>query len=194
MRYMVSTSTLIVKALYDLTTFVIKYRGEIAYLISSIVLLTTVYKASTLATYSWYVKEYALMILHKGHNAIIKARIAIIGTLRVAVALLTGNITKAVAAIKAMKAASLTNPYTALLAVVLSLGYGIYKLCSYIKSSSEEAKKNAEAVKRMRDSYNDIKDVQKEAASAHSAEITQIQTLRRVLEDSSNGIRERKKH
>lgn len=193
MRYMVSTSTLIVKALYNLTTFVIKYRGEIAYLISSIVLLTTVYKASTLATYSWYVKEYALMILHKGHNAIIKARIAIIGTLRVAVALLTGNITKAVAAIKAMKAASLTNPYTALLAVVLSLGYGIYKLCSYIKSSSEEAKKNAEALKRMRDSYNDIKDVQKEAASANSAEITQIQTLRRVLEDSSNGIRERKK-
>lgn len=193
MRYMVSTSTLIVKALYNLTTFVIKYRGEIAYLISSIVLLTTVYKASTLATYSWYVKEYALMILHKGHNAIIKARIAIIGTLRVAVALLTGNITKAVAAIKAMKAASLTNPYTALLAVVLSLGYGIYKLYSYIKSSSEEAKRNAEAVKRMKDSYNDIKQVQQEAASAHSAEITQIQTLRRVLENANNGIRERRK-
>lgn len=193
MRYVVTTSTLLVKAIYNLTTFIIKYKGEIAYLIVSITLLTAAYKASTLASYAWYVKEYALMILHKTHNALIKARIALIGTLRVAIALLTGNITKAAAALKVMRAASLTNPYTALLAVVLSLGYGIYKLYSYIKSSSEEAKKNAEAVKKLKDSYNDIKQVQQEAASAHSAEITQIQTLRRVLENANNGIRERRK-
>lgn len=193
MRYVVTTSTLLVKAIYNLTTFIIKYKGEIAYLIVSITLLTAAYKASTLASYAWYVKEYALMLLHKTHNALIKTRIALIGTLRVAVALLTGNITKAAAALKVMRAASLTNPYTALSAVVLSLGYGIYKLYSYIKSSSEEAKKNAEAVKKLKDSYNDIKQVQQEAASAHSAEITQIQTLRRVLENANNGIRERRK-
>lgn len=193
MRYVVTTSTLLVKAIYNLTTFIIKYRAEIAYLIVSVTLLTAVYKASTFASYAWYVKEYTLMLLHKSHNILIKARIALIGTLRVAVALLTGNITKAAAALKVMRAASLTNPYTALLAVVLSLGYGIYKLYSYIKSSSEEAKRNAEAVKRMKDSYNDIKQVQQEAASAHSAEITQIQTLRRVLENANNGIRERRK-
>lgn len=193
MRYFVTTSTLLVRAIYNLTTFIIKYKAEIAYLIVSITLLTAVYKASTLATYAWYVKEYALMLLHKTHNVLIKTRIALIGTLRVAVSLLTGNITKAAAALKVMRAASLTNPYTALLAVVLSLGYGIYKLYSYIKSSSEEAKKNAEAVKKLKDSYNDIKQVQQEAASAHSAEITQIQTLRRVLENANNGIRERRK-
>lgn len=193
MRYVVTTSTLLVKAIYNLTTFIIKYRAEIAYLIVSVTLLTAVYKASTIASYAWYVKEYTLMLLHKSHNILIKARIALIGTLRVAVALLTGNITKAAAALKVMRAASLTNPYTALLAVVLSLGYGIYKLYSYIKSSSEEAKRNAEAVKRMKDGYNDIKQVQQEAASAHSAEITQIQTLRRVLENANNGIRERRK-
>lgn len=193
MRYVVTTSTLLVRAIYNLTTFIIKYKAEIAYLIVSITMLTAVYKASTLATYAWYVKEYTLMLLHKTHNVLIKTRIALIGTLRVAVALLTGNITKAAAALKVMRAASLTNPYTALLAVVLSLGYGIYKLYSYIKSSSEEAKRNAEAVKRMKDSYNDIKQVQQEAASAHSAEITQIQTLRRVLENANNGIRERRK-
>lgn len=193
MRYVVTTSTLLVRAIYNLTTFIIKYKAEIAYLIVSITMLTAVYKASTLATYAWYVKEYTLMLLHKTHNVLIKTRIALIGTLRVAVALLTGNITKAAAALKVMRAASLTNPYTALLAVVLSLGYGIYKLYSYIKSSSEEAKKNAEAVKKLKDSYNDIKQVQQEAASAHSAEITQIQTLRRVLENANNGIRERRK-
>lgn len=193
MRYVVTTSTMLVKAIYNLTTFIIKYKAEIAYLIVSITLLTAVYKASTLATYAWYIKEYTLMLLHKTHNVLIKTRIALIGTLRVAVALLTGNITKAAAALRVMRAASLTNPYTALLAVVLSLGYGIYKLYSYIKQNSEEAKKNAEAVKKMKDSYNDIKQVQQEAASAHSAEITQIQTLRRVLENANNGIRERRK-
>lgn len=193
MRYVVTTSTMLVKAIYNLTTFIIKYKAEIAYLIVSITLLTAVYKASTLATYAWYIKEYTLMLLHKTHNVLIKTRIALIGTLRVAVALLTGNITKAAAALRVMRAASLTNPYTALLAVVLSLGYGIYKLYSYIKQNSEEAKKNAEAVKKMKDSYNDIKQVQQEAASAHSAEMTQIQTLRRVLENANNGIRERRK-
>lgn len=193
MRYVVTTSTMLVKTIYNLTTFIIKYKAEIAYLIVSITLLTAVYKASTLATYAWYIKEYTLMLLHKTHNVLIKTRIALIGTLRVAVALLTGNITKAAAALRVMRAASLTNPYTALLAVVLSLGYGIYKLYSYIKQNSEEAKKNAEAVKKMKDSYNDIKQVQQEAASAHSAEITQIQTLRRVLENANNGIRERRK-
>lgn len=193
MRYVVTTSTMLVRAIYNLTTFIIKYKAEIAYLIVSITLLTAVYKASALATYAWYVKEYTLMLLHKTHNVLIKTRIALIGTLRVAVALLTGNITKAAAALKVMRAASLTNPYTALLAVVLSLGYGIYKLYSYIKQNSEEAKKNAEAVKKLKDSYNDIKQVQQEAASAHSAEITQIQTLRRVLENANNGIRERRK-
>lgn len=193
MRYVVTTSTMLVRAIYNLTTFIIKYKAEIAYLIVSITLLTAVYKASALATYAWYVKEYTLMLLHKTHNVLIKTRIALIGTLRVAVALLTGNITKAAAALKVMRAASLTNPYTALLAVVLSLGYGIYKLYSYIKQNSEEAKKNAEVVKKLKDSYNDIKQVQQEAASAHSAEITQIQTLRRVLENANNGIRERRK-
>ena len=193
MRYVVTTSTMLVKTIYNLTTFIIKYKAEIAYLIVSITLLTAVYKASTLATYAWYIKEYTLMLLHKTHNVLIKTRIALIGTLRVAVALLTGNITKAAAALRVMRAAGLTNPYTALLAVVLSLGYGIYKLYSYIKQNSEEAKKNAEAVKKMKDSYNDIKQVQQEAASAHSAEITQIQTLRRVLENANNGIRERRK-
>lgn len=78
MRYVVTTSTLLVKAIYNLTTFIIKYRAEIAYLIVSVTLLTAVYKASTIASYAWYVKEYTLMLLHKSHNILIKARIALL--------------------------------------------------------------------------------------------------------------------
>lgn len=193
MRYVVSMSTLLVKTVYNLIVFVNKYKGEIVYLAASITILTATYKASSLAAYAWYLKENALLLLHKGHNALIKTRIALLGTLRVAMALFTGNLGKAAAALKAMRAASLTNPYTALLTVVLSLGYGIYKLYGYLKSNSEEAKKNAMAMEQMRKSYNDVRDVQKEASSAHASEITQVKTLRRVVENANNSIRERRK-
>lgn len=193
MGYVVSSGTLLVKTMYNLTVFIIKYKKEILYLVTSFTLLIATYKAATLASYAWYIKENALFILHKAHNILIKTRIALIGTLRVAVALLTGNIKNAVAALNAMKAASLTNPYTALLAVVLALGYGIYKLYGYLKNNSEEAQRNAKAIKEMRDRYNDLREVQKEASSANSSEITRIKVLRNVVEDSNNSIRERKK-
>lgn len=193
MRYVVTSGTMLAKTLYNLITFVVKYRLEITYLITSIVLLTATYKAASISAALWYAKENALLLLHRAHNAIIKVRVALIGTLRVAMALLTGNIAKATAAINAMKAASLTHPYTALLAVVLALGYGIYKLYGYIKNNSEEAKRHAEAIRQMRNSYNDLRAVQKEASSSNSAEITQIRTLRNIIENANNGIRERKK-
>jgi len=193
MRYAVTTGTLLVKGLYNLITFTAKYKIEIVYLLTSIGLLTATYKAASISAGLWYLKENALLLLHRTHNAIIKARVAIIGTLRVAMALLTGNVSKVVKAMEAMRAASLSNPYTALLAVILALGYGIYKLCNYFKQNSEEAKRNAEAVRQIRDSYNDLRDIQKEASSSHSAEIAQIRTLRNILENANNSLRERRK-
>lgn len=193
MRYAVTTGTLLVKGLYNLITFTAKYKIEIVYLLTSIGLLTATYKAASISAGLWYLKENALLLLHRAHNAIIKARVALIGTLRVAMALLTGNVSKAVKAMEAMRAASLSNPYTALLAVILALGYGIYKLCNYFKQNSEEAKRNAEAVRQIRDSYNDLRDIQKEASSSHSAEIAQIRTLRNILENANNSLRERRK-
>lgn len=193
MRYAVTTGTLLVKGLYNLITFTAKYKIEIVYLLTSIGLLTATYKAASISAGLWYLKENALLLLHRTHNAIIKARVALIGTLRVAMALLTGNVSKVVKAMEAMRAASLSNPYTALLAVILALGYGIYKLCNYFKQNSEEAKRNAEAVRQIRDSYNDLRDIQKEASSSHSAEIAQIRTLRNILENANNSLRERRK-
>lgn len=193
MRYVVTSGTLLAKGLYNLITFVAKYRGEIAYLVTSLLLLTVTYKAVSISAGLWYLKENALLLLHRAHNVIIKARVALIGTLRVAMALLTGNVTKAVNAMQAMKAASLTNPYTALLAVVLALGYGIYKLYNYFKQNNEESKRNAEAIRQMRNSYNDLRNIQKEAASSNSAEISQIRVLRNVVDNANNSLRERRK-
>lgn len=193
MRYAVTTGTLLVKGLYNLITFTAKYKIEIVYLLTSIGLLTATYKAASISAGLWYLKENALLLLHRAHNAIIKARVALIGTLRVAMALLTGNVSKAVKAMEAMRAASLSNPYTALLAVILAVGYAIYKLYGYIKSNSEAAKKNSEAIRQMRNSYNDLRAIQKEAASSNSAEISQIRVLRNVVDNANNSLRERRK-
>lgn len=193
MRYAVTTGTLLVKGLYNLITFTAKYKIEIVYLLTSIGLLTATYKAASISAGLWYLKENALLLLHRTHNAIIKARVALIGTLRVAMALLTGNVSKAVKAMEAMRAASLSNPYTALLAVILAVGYAIYKLYGYIKSNSEAAKKNSEAIRQMRNSYNDLRAIQKEAASSNSAEISQIRVLRNVVDNANNSLRERRK-
>lgn len=193
MRYLVTTGTMLTKGLYALVVFLKQHKTEIISLTAAIIALTVAYNAASVKAWAWYAKENALMLLHKAHNVLIKTRIALIGSLQVAMALLTGNVNRAAAAMRAMRAAGLTNPYTALLAVVLSLGYGIYKLAAYIRGNSEEAKRNAAALERMKKSYGDVRDIQKEASSAHAAEISQVKMLRSILEDANNGLHARRK-
>ena len=166
---------------------------SVAFPTTVIAVLTATYKAGTIATYAWYVKEEALLALQKVSVIWTKARIAAINTLKIAFFLLTGQISKAKAALEVMRAASLTNPYTAILTVVIALGYAIYKLVGYFKSQNEQMQKNTAAVKEMLATQKAMNEVTQEANKTTSEEITRMKLLRKTLTDNKEKLKDRKK-
>ena len=192
-RYAITTGSILVKVLFTLINFGKEHIKGIIALTTVVAVLTATYKAGTIATYAWYVKENALLALQKVSVIWTKARIAAINTLKIAFFLLTGQISKAKAALEAMRVASLTNPYTAILTVVIALGYAIYKLVSYFKSQNEQMKKNTAAVKEMLATQKAMNEVTQEANKTTSEEITRMKLLRKTLTDNKEKLKDRKK-
>lgn len=192
-RYAITTGSILVKVLFTLINFGKEHIKGIIALTTVVAVLTATYKAGTIAVYAWYVKEEALLALQKVSVIWTKARIAAINTLKIAFFLLTGQISKAKAALEAMRVASLTNPYTAILTVVIALGYAIYKLVSYFKSQNEQMKKNTAAVKEMLATQKAMNEVTQEANKTTSEEITRMKLLRKTLTDNKEKLKDRKK-
>ena len=192
-RYAITTGSILVKVLFTLINFGKEHIKGIIALTTVIAVLTATYKAGTIATYAWYVKEEALLALQKVSVIWTKARIAAINTLKIAFFLLTGQISKAKAALEVMRAASLTNPYTAILTVVIALGYAIYKLVGYFKSQNEQMQKNTAAVKEMLATQKAMNEVTQEANKTTSEEITRMKLLRKTLTDNKEKLKDRKK-
>ena len=192
-RYAITTGSILVKVLFTLINFGKEHIKGIIALTTVVAVLTATYKAGTIAVYAWYVKEHALLALQKVSVIWTKARIAAINTLKIAFFLLTGQISKAKAALEAMRVASLTNPYTAILTVVIALGYAIYKLVSYFKSQNEQMKKNTAAVKEMLATQKAMNEVTQEANKTTSEEITRMKLLRKTLTDNKEKLKDRKK-
>lgn len=192
-RYAITTGSVLVKVLFTLINFGKEHIKGIIALTTVVAVLTATYKAGTIAVYAWYVKEHALLALQKVSVIWTKARIAAINTLKIAFFLLTGQISKAKAALEVMRAASLTNPYTAILTVVIALGYAIYKLVSYFKSQNEQMQKNTAAVKEMLATQKAMNEVTQEANKTTSEEITRMKLLRKTLTDNKEKLKDRKK-
>lgn len=190
---LITTGSLAVKVLAALVDIVTDNWKMILVLAGNVTVLTATYKAASIQAHLWYAKEVALNKLQSAQIILTKAKVAIIGTLRVAYGLLTLNITKCKVAMEAMRAASLTNPYTALLAVVLTLGTAIYGLVEHFRKNSEEARKNAAAVRELKREQELMKSVNVEANSSIAEEMTRFKQLRKTLEDNTKSYAERKK-
>lgn len=192
-RYAIFTGSIFVKVLFSLISFVKEHVKGIVLLSIAVAALTATYKAGTIAVYGWYVKEHALLALQKLSVIWTKTKTAAITTLKVAYFLLTGQVTKAKAAMEAMKIASIANPYTAMLAVVLALGYAVYKLVGYFRNQSEQMKKNIAATREMIVMQKTMNEVSKEANQTTSEEISRIKLLRKTLTDYNASLADRKK-
>ena len=171
---------------------VIRHKGEIL----SFIKVMSVYAAAYALLYTWQQRQLIITSLITAKevalNAARKAGIALMGTYRVAVALLTGNITKATVAIRAMRMAMMTNPYTALITVVLSLGVAIYGLVSKFSKGESAIKKNTEALRRQQQELRNIKQIEEEANRTAAERVSKINQLRKTVEDSNEAYSKRK--
>lgn len=191
-RYTISTGSALAKVLFTVISFTKEHIWGLTKLAAVMTLLGATYKAGTIKVYLWYVKEHALLALHKLHIIAIKAKVAAIGTLKVAYYLLTGNLTKAKAAMEAMRAASLTNPYTAMLAVVLALAAGIYAVVKAFNALSDAGKKNELEFRKQQAVLKDMRDAQKSVNESTAETKMRIERLTNIINSNVYSLGERK--
>lgn len=192
-KYTITGFSLMTKGLSILTTFVYDNWKAIILLSAEVALLTTVYKAAEIRAWAWAKIELLIQTYHKAGAVLLKMRTAAVLAYNAGVALLTGNLTRAAAAMRLMRMAALSNPYTALLTVVLTLGTAIYGLVAHFRSASKEAQENAKAVRQLKEEHDALKAVSSEANAAVAEEMTKFKQLRKTLEDNKKGYAERKK-
>lgn len=198
MRYTLSGASLTIKALHTLITFTKKHAAGIAELTIVITALTAAAKAQTIAAFAWYVKEEALLALHKAETAAIalyrSAVMVFRGTLvalQATWALVTKGVEGYIVVMRAARMASITTPWGAFAAVLTAVGVAVYALAGKIKAWISESHKADEAGRQLKKSYDDVVDIEKEASSAHSEEISKIKTLRKVVMDANKSYNER---
>lgn len=111
---------------------------------------------------------------------------------RLVVALCTGGVNAYTAALERAKAASMTNPWTALATVLLTVGTAVYALVKHLQNEKESAKKAADATNIFLLNQKNMQAVTKEANAKVSEEVTRLNTLYLKLKDSKTAYNERK--
>lgn len=192
-KYTITGASALTKGLNVLTSFVYDHWKAIVILSAEVAVITTVYKAAEIRAWAWAKIELLIQTYHKAGTVLLKLRTAAVLAYNAGVALLTGNMTRAAAAMRLMRLAALSNPYTALLTVILTLGTAIWGLVSYFRSASKEAQQNAKAVRQLKEEHDALKAVSDEANAAVAEEMTKFKQLRKTLEDNKKGYEERKK-
>ena len=192
-KYTITSASALTKGLNVLTSFVYDHWKAIVILSAEVAVITTVYKAAEIRAWAWAKIELLIQTYHKAGTVLLKLRTAAVLAYNAGVALLTGNMTRAAAAMRLMRLAALSNPYTALLTIILTLGTAIWGLVSYFRSASKEAQQNAKAVRQLKEEHDALKAVSDEANAAVAEEMTKFKQLRKTLEDNKKGYEERKK-
>lgn len=113
--------------------------------------------------------------------------------LKLVVVLCTGGVNAYTAALEKAKAASMTNPWTALATVILTVGTAIYAGIKLMQRHKQAAKEAADATNIFLLNQKNMQDVTKEANQKVSEEITRLDVLYRKLKDSKAAYSERKK-
>lgn len=192
MKYAISTAGISVKTLIVLVQFVKQHISGLIQLTLAITALTIVYKAGTIYAYMWLIKEEALLAIHKASALLIRIKIGAIGALKVAYYYLTGQTVKAKEAMEAMKAASVTNPWTALLAVVLAVAAGVYYLIKAINAHNKAIQDNLLETRKRIAINKDMTESQKEVNANTAEEKTRLERLTNIINSNVYSYGERK--
>lgn len=181
MKHVYSSSSMTLKLLSNLVSFVLEYRNEIATLVGTYM----VYRTAVVALNALSKTEIALMttkrILFSGIDKVVKALITTKIALQVIVAKLTRNWAAESAAMADAKIAgvALTNAYAAIAAAAALLVVGIIKLIDKLTEATALQKSMADAQKR--------------ADDATAEQILRINTLTGKINDNNLSNYERKK-
>lgn len=192
-RYTISTTSLGVKVLYELTMFIPKHIAAIAAVATALlfyngVLSVAIIKRNTLTAATKIAEATdkaftATQVLMK--NALV--------ALHAVWALLTKGVAGYTAVMRAAKLASLTNPWTALATVLTGVGVAVYYAVKAWSAHRKAMHDNLQSVKEA----NAVKKLQaslsKEAAERTYDEKVKIEQLTKIIRSNAYSVGERRK-
>lgn len=192
-RYTISTTSLGVKVLYELTMFIPKHIAAIAAVTTALLFYNGVLSVAI-------IKRKALTAATKIAEATDKAFTATqllmknaLVALHAVWALLTKGVAGYTAVMRAAKMASLTNPWTALATVLTGVGVAVYYAVKALSAHRKAMHDNLQSVKEA----NAVKKLQaslsKEAAEKTYDEKVKIEQLTKIIRSNAYSVGERRK-
>lgn len=192
-RYTISTTSLGVKVLYELTMFIPKHIAAIAAVATALLFYNGVLSVAI-------IKRNALTAATKIAEATDKAFTATqllmknaLVALHAVWALLTKGVAGYTAVMRAAKMASLTNPWTALATVLTGVGVAVYYAVKALSAHRKAMHDNLQSVKEA----NAVKKLQaslsKEAAEKTYDEKVKIEQLTKIIRSNVYTVGERRK-
>ena len=148
MTHMISGTSLLVRSLDAVTTFIINHIGTITTLTATIAAYQLAVKGAVVQEKLLHLWKSKDILVSKTRAVLLAAEKGAILTLAGAQALLTGNITKATKAMRLFNAVTKLNPFGLLLSVITAAGTGLYMLINRTDNLTKSLKDmNAELLK-----------------------------------------------
>lgn len=173
-------------------SFTIKHKSVIIAVANAL----TIYAAAYATLYAWQKKNAVITALTTTYETALtaarKVGITVMGAYRVAVALMTGNVQAATVAIRAMNIAMKSNPYMAIISLLVAVGTAVYGLVSAFTKSNSSVRKNTEALKQQQQQLRNIRDIEEQANRSTSERVAKVNMLRKTVEDSNETYGKRK--
>ena len=192
-RYGITTTSLLVRGLSLLVDFVSKYRGTLIRLAATITVITTLMNLNNIAFKLHYTYLKIAEKVEKAYRAVLLTSRSALVAVHAIWVLLTKGVKEYIVVMRAAKIASMTNPWTALATVLLTVGVAVYELISKLKGESEEAEKAALATNKFYQIQKNTKEVNEEANKTVAEQVTRLNTLRKTLEDNNAKLEDRQK-
>ena len=148
MTHMISGTSLLVRSLDAVTTFIINHIGTITTLTATIAAYQLAVKGAVVQEKLLHLWKSKDILVSKTRAVLLAAEKGAILALAGAQALLTGNITKATKAMRLFNAVTKLNPFGLLLSVITAAGTGLYMLINRTDNLTKSLKDmNAELLK-----------------------------------------------
>ena len=148
MTHMISGTSLLVRSLDTVATFIINHIGTITTLTATIAAYQLAVKGAVVQEKLLHLWKSKDILVSKTRAVLLAAEKGAILALAGAQALLTGNITKATKAMRLFNAVTKLNPFGLLLSVITAAGTGLYMLINRTDNLTKSLKDmNAELLK-----------------------------------------------
>lgn len=184
---------LLTRGMNVLVGVVKNYSSTIIRLSLLIATLTTLWNLHTIKVKIATAAKASAIAVEKGWQAAAMFSKNVMLALQLAWTLCTKGVQAYTVALRAAKIASLTNPWTALATVLLTVGVAVYELVSAFGKETDAARKARTATEDFNSTQKLLRSVNEEANQSVSEEIVKFKQLRKTLEDNKKGLDERKK-